>query len=78
MGQMLVVTLREGIETFLIVAIAAAYLRKTGRDALLPAVWWGTRCARLVVFARARRLAGRVRGAAVLRGRARGWSPRCW
>jgi high-affinity iron transporter len=38
---MLVVTLREGIEAFLIVAIAAAYLRKTGRDALLPAVWWG-------------------------------------
>jgi high-affinity iron transporter len=41
MGQMLVVTLREGIEAFLIVAIAAAYLRKTGRHALLPAVWWG-------------------------------------
>jgi len=41
MGQMLVVTLREGIEMFLIVAIAAAYLRKTGRDALLSAVWWG-------------------------------------
>jgi high-affinity iron transporter len=41
MGQMLVVTLREGIEMFLIVAIAAAYLRKTGRGALLPAVWWG-------------------------------------
>ena len=41
MGQMLVVTLREGIEMFLIVAIAAAYLRKTGRDALLPAVWSG-------------------------------------
>jgi high-affinity iron transporter len=38
---MLVVTLREGIEMFLIVAIAAAYLRKTGREALLPAVWWG-------------------------------------
>jgi high-affinity iron transporter len=38
---MLVVTLREGIEMFLIVAIAAAYLRKTGRDMLLPAVWWG-------------------------------------
>ena len=38
MGQMLVVTLREGIEMFLIVAIAAAYLRKTGREALLPAV----------------------------------------
>lgn len=42
MGQMLVFTLREGIEAFLIVAIAAAYLRKTGRRALLPAVWSGT------------------------------------
>jgi high-affinity iron transporter len=42
MGQMLVATLREGIEAFLIVAIAAAYLRKTGRAPLLPAVWWGT------------------------------------
>jgi high-affinity iron transporter len=38
---MLVITLREGIEAFLIVAIAATYLRKTGRAALLPAVWWG-------------------------------------
>lgn len=42
MLQMLVFTLREGIEAFLIVAIAAAYLAKTGRAALLPAVWWGT------------------------------------
>jgi high-affinity iron transporter len=42
MGQMLLVTLREGIEAFLIVAIAAAYLRKTGRAGLLPAVWSGT------------------------------------
>lgn len=42
MLQMLVVTLREGIEAFLIVAITAAYLQKTGRRALLPAVWWGT------------------------------------
>jgi high-affinity iron transporter len=39
---MIVVTLREGIEMFLIVAISAAYLRKTGRDALRPAVWWGS------------------------------------
>jgi len=39
---MLLVTLREGIEMFLIVAIAAAYLRRTGRDALLSAVGWGT------------------------------------
>ena len=42
MGEMLVITLREGIEAFLIVAIAATYLRKTGRQALLPAVWAGT------------------------------------
>ena len=44
MGQVLLVTLREGIEMFLIVAIAAAYLRKTGRAALLSAslcVWVG-------------------------------------
>jgi len=42
MWDMLIITLREGIEAFLIVAIAAAYLRKTGREALLSAVWAGT------------------------------------
>jgi high-affinity iron transporter len=42
MGQMLLVTLREGIEMFLIVAIAATYLRKSGRAALFSAVGWGT------------------------------------
>ena len=42
MLQMLVVTLREGIEVFLIVAIAITYLRKTGRNGLVPAAWWGT------------------------------------
>lgn len=42
MGQTLLIMLREGIEMFLIVAIAAAYLRKTGRGALLPAVAWGS------------------------------------
>ena len=41
MGQALLVTLREGIEMFLIVAIAAAYLRRTGRASLLSAVAWG-------------------------------------
>lgn len=41
MEQMFVVTLREGIEAFLIVAFAATYLIKTGREALLPAVWSG-------------------------------------
>jgi high-affinity iron transporter len=45
MGQMLLVSLREGIEMFLIVAIAAAYLRKTGRATLLSAVGWGTAAA---------------------------------
>lgn len=42
MLQMFVITLREGIEAFLIVAIALAYLRKTGRASLVPAVFWGT------------------------------------
>ncbi|HXI36139.1 MAG TPA: FTR1 family protein [Burkholderiales bacterium] len=45
MLNMLLVTLREGIEMFLIVAIAATYLRKTGREALLPAVGWGAAAA---------------------------------
>ena len=48
MEQMLIVTLREGIEMFLIVAIAAAYLRKTGRAVLLPAVWSGAATAIIV------------------------------
>lgn len=51
MLQMLIVTLREGIEAFLIVAIAAAYLSKTGRATLLPAVWWGTGAAALLSVA---------------------------
>ena len=38
----LLVTLREGIEAFLIVAITLAYLRKTHRVALSSAVLWGT------------------------------------
>lgn len=41
MLQAFVITLREGLEAFLIVAISLAYLRKTGRHALLPAVHWG-------------------------------------
>ena len=41
MHQAFVVTLREGLEAFLIVAISLAYLRKTGREGLLPAVHWG-------------------------------------
>ena len=41
MLQAFVVTLREGLEAFLIVAISLAYLRKTGRQSLIPAVHWG-------------------------------------
>jgi high-affinity iron transporter len=41
MLQAFVVTLREGLEAFLIVAISLAYLRKTGRRTLIPAVHWG-------------------------------------
>jgi len=41
MIQAFVITLREGLEAFLIVAISLAYLRKTGRQALVPAVHWG-------------------------------------
>lgn len=41
MEQMFVLTLREGLEAFLIVAITVACLRKSSRSGLLPAAWWG-------------------------------------
>ena len=41
MAQAFVITLREGLEAFLIVAISLAYLKKTGRQSLIPAVHWG-------------------------------------
>jgi high-affinity iron transporter len=41
MLQALVITLREGFEAFLIVAISLSYLRKSGRVALTSAVHWG-------------------------------------
>ena len=41
MFQAFVITLREGLEAFLIVAISLAYLRKSGRHHLVPAVHWG-------------------------------------
>lgn len=41
MTQAFVITLREGLEAFLIIAISLSYLRKTGRDRLVPAVHWG-------------------------------------
>jgi high-affinity iron transporter len=41
MLQAFIITLREGLEAFLIVAISLAYLKKTGRRQLVPAVHWG-------------------------------------
>jgi high-affinity iron transporter len=41
MLQALVITLREGLEAFLIVAISLSYLRKSGRQGLTSAVHWG-------------------------------------
>src|SRR5262245_43430637 len=41
MLQSFVITLREGLEAFLIVAISLAYLKKSGRTELTSAVRWG-------------------------------------
>ena len=41
MLQAFVITLREGLEAFLIIAISLAYLRKSGRQELISAVHWG-------------------------------------
>ena len=41
MLQSFVITLREGLEAFLIVAISLAYLKRTGRAHLASAVRWG-------------------------------------
>ena len=51
MYQAFVITLREGLEAFLIVAISLAYLKKTGRHTLLPAVYWGIAAAVLLSVA---------------------------
>ena len=48
MLQAFVITLREGLEAFLIVAISLAYLRKSGRHELVPAVRWGIACSILI------------------------------
>src|SRR5215831_18202428 len=41
MLQAFVITLREGLEAFLIVAISLAYLRRSGRSDLAKGVHWG-------------------------------------
>ena len=48
-----VITLREGLEAFLIVAISLAYLRKSGQYQLVPAVHWGIGVSLLVSVAAA-------------------------
>jgi len=48
--QILIITLREGIEAFLIIAITAGILRQTRRAALLPALYWGTGVAVVASF----------------------------
>lgn len=45
MLQAFVITLREGFEAFLIVAISLSYLRKSGRAVLTSAVHWGVAAA---------------------------------
>ena len=53
MVQAFVITLREGLEAFLIVAISLAYLRKTGRRQLAAAVHWGIGTALVISLAAA-------------------------
>src|SRR5258708_27624991 len=48
MLQAFVITLREGLEAFLIVAISIASLRKSGRKELVHAVRWGIALAILI------------------------------
>lgn len=47
----LIIVFREGFEAFLTVAIILAYLRKTGRDWLRPAVYWGIAASVVTSFA---------------------------
>ena len=47
----LIIVFREGFEAFLSVAIILAYLRKTGRDSLRPAVHWGIGVSIIASFA---------------------------
>jgi high-affinity iron transporter len=51
MGSSLLITLREGLEIALVIAIIVAYLRKTGRGDRLGAVWLGAAIAAVVCIA---------------------------
>lgn len=48
MGSSLLITLREGLEIALVLAIIVAYLRKTGRSDRLGAIWAGSAAAVVV------------------------------
>ena len=50
MFQAFVILLREGFESFLMVAITVAYLRKIRQENLLPAVTWGVVTSLVVSF----------------------------
>ncbi len=67
MLQAFVITLREGLEAFLIVAISLAYLRKTGRKALISAIHWGI-AASIVLSVGAGVLLARARNQALWEG----------
>ena len=51
MLQALIIVFREGFEAFLTVAIIFAYLKKTGRASLRPAVWTGIAVSVVASFA---------------------------
>ena len=51
MSQAFVIMLREGLEAFLIVAISIAYLKKSGRRELIPAIHWGITLAVVISIA---------------------------
>lgn len=48
MGSSLLITLREGLEIALVLAIIVAYLEKTGRGDRLPAIWAGSAVAAVI------------------------------
>src|SRR4051812_14856996 len=51
MLQAFIITSREGLESFLIIAVILAYLRKTGRKNIIPAIYAGIGAAVLASLA---------------------------
>ena len=76
MLQAFVITLREGLEAFLIVAISLAYLRKSGRRELIPAVHWGIALSLVHQHRRGVSVPARARTRRSGKACSR-WSPRC-